>query len=450
MRGGGFRRRLIVAFVLVAAVSAGVLAVASFALVRQARLRDFLHAKAFEAGVDLKQAQLLRPTPQALSQGPNGFLAAYRGTPAVLIFPRRTQVPSDPAVNPPIPAALRHLAAAGQLGYARINVGRTPYLVIGGSAPDSAAQLYFFFSEASLDGELGQFRNALLAGWAGVVVLALLVGRVLAKRTLDPVKRASQAAKSIADGRLGTRLEVRAPDEFGAWAVAFNDMADALEAKIEHERRFTSDVAHELRTPVTALVAEASLLAEHVADLPERARRPTELLIADIRRLRTLVDELMEISRLDAGSEPVQAQLVEVREFVAAVLRDRGWAGRVTLQGEPVVVSTDPRRLERIIANLVGNALEHGGAGVRVAVGSGGGVVHVDVADAGPGIAPEHAPQVFERFYKADPARTSPGSGLGLAIALENARLLGGNISLSSESGPGAVFRLVLPDESES
>jgi two-component system sensor histidine kinase MtrB len=456
MRPGGFRRRLIIAFVLVAAVSAGALAAASFALVRQARLTDFLHAKAFEARVDLEQAQGLKPTPQVLSPAPNGFLQEY-GRPTLLIFPGRDRVPSDPAVDPPIPGSLRRLAATGQLGYTTIDEHGTPYLVIGGRAAGSVAQLYFFFSEAGLDGELGQFRNALIAGWVGVVVLALLVGRALARRTLEPVARASLAAKAIATGQLGTRLEIRGRDEFGAWAVAFNDMADALEAKIaalssaqQRERRFTSDVAHELRTPVTALVAEASLLAGHVAGLPESARRPTELLITDVRRLRTLVDDLMEISRLDAGTEPAQVQRVELRDFAATVLAARAWDAGVALAGGPVDITTDPRRLERIVVNLVGNALEHGRVDVTVAIGLDGGVAYVDVADAGPGVAAEHIAHLFERFYKADPARTGPGSGLGLAIAIENAKLLGGDISVSSELGHGCVFRLTLPLESES
>lgn len=445
MRRGGFRRRLIVAFVLVAAVSSGALAVASYLLVRQARLTDFLHEKQFVATVDLEQARGLPPT-----VNPAEFLRSYQGTPAILDFPGRTRIASDPRVNPPIPGAVQQLVDAGQLGYAEMTVGRTRYLMIGGRAAGSQARLYFFFSEQGIWTDLALLRTRLLIAWLGVVALALVIGRVLARRTLDPVARASQAARAIAHGQLGTRLEVRAPDEFGAWAVAFNDMADALEAKIEHERQFTSDVAHELRTPVTALVAAASLLDEQVAGLPDGARRPTELLIADVRRLRTLVDELMEISRLDAGSEPVQAQQFELREFTAALLRARGWVDQVTLAGEPVVVSTDPRRLERIIANLVGNALEHGRVDVRVDIGVGDSVIYVTVTDAGPGIAPPHAGHVFERFYKADPARARSGSGLGLAIALENARLLGGEITLSTQVGHGCVFRLSLPAVSES
>jgi two-component system sensor histidine kinase MtrB len=284
------------------------------------------------------------------------------------------------------------------------------------------------------------------------VLLAALAGVVLARATLRPVGRASAAAHSLAEGLLETRLPVEGQDEFGAWAQSFNEMAAALEAKIAalsaaqaRERRFTSDVAHELRTPLTALVGEASLLAEHLDRMPSESRRPAELLIADVGRLRRLVEELMEISRFDAGAESVQAEEVDVAALVAATLRARGWDGRVRLDGDGLKLTSDPRRLERIVGNLVGNALEHSASEVSVRIASGNGDAVVEVADDGPGIAPEHLPHLFERFYKADAARSGGGTGLGLAIAQENARLLGGEIQVASEPGAGSRFTLRLP-----
>jgi two-component system sensor histidine kinase MtrB len=300
---GGLRQRLIIAFVLVAAVSAGTLAVASYLLVRQARLHGSLTTSAVEAREDLNLAATIS------SREAGEFVRAYeqRGTHAVLILSGGRRVVSNAQVNPPIPAVLQGLVRQGQLGYQRMGVAGLPYLVVAGRVPGSAAQLYLFFPEQSIERNLAQLRNTLAAAWLGVVLVAALVGRALARRTLGPVARASEAARLMAGGRLDTRLPAGA-DEFGAWAAAFNEMADALEAKIAalsaaqaRELRFTANVAHELRTPLAALVAEASLLSGQVSHLPDPARRPVELLIADVSRLRTLVDELMEISRLDAG-----------------------------------------------------------------------------------------------------------------------------------------------------
>ena len=284
------------------------------------------------------------------------------------------------------------------------------------------------------------------------MVAAGLAGALVARRTLAPVARASTAAHSLAEGLLDTRLPVESSDEFGLWATSFNEMADALETKITalseaqaRERRFTADVAHELRTPLTAIVNEASLLAEHVDRMPAEARRPAELLVEDVKRLRDLVEDLMEISRLDAGTQPVRTERVDLGSLVEAAVRARGWQERVQVDAVPVLVVTDPMRVERIVANLVGNALEHGGRDVTVRVGADELSAFVEVADRGRGIAREDLPHLFERFYKADTARTRRGTGLGLAIALESARLLGGDIEVWSEAGVGSRFTLRLP-----
>jgi two-component system sensor histidine kinase MtrB len=370
----------------------------------------------------------------------------------VLVFPGGLRVPSDTQVNPPIPAELVDVVHQGQLGYQRVHIAGRPYLILGGQVPQSGAQLYLFFSEQDIEHALAQLRNTLVGGWLGVLLVAALIGNALARRTLGPVARASEAARLIADGRLDTRLPAGAGDEFGAWAAAFNEMADALEVKIAalsaaqaRELRFTANVAHELRTPLTALVAAASLLSEQARHLPDEARRPVELLTADVSRLRVLVDELMEISRLDAGSEPVQHRMADVHSIATALISARGWQDKVVVDDQPLTLSTDPRRIERILANLLENAMEHSGRDVRVRITALGTHASIAVADGGPGIPPEQLPLIFERFYKADSARASAGSGLGLAIALENARLLGGDISVSSDVRRGSVFRLTLP-----
>jgi two-component system sensor histidine kinase MtrB len=448
--------------VLAVGIGAGALALGSYFLVRQTRLDDSLDQAETQARANLLAAAGMSPS----TPDPQRFVRQYeqRGVHAVLLVARRRYA-SDARINPRIPADLRRLAADGQLGFERFDVGASPHLVIGGRPPRSDAELYFFFPESRIHDDLLDLRNVLLAGWVVVVLIAGLTGRALARRVLEPVAKASEAARSMASGALDTRLPADTRDEFGAWAASFNEMADTLEAKITalseaeaRERRFTADVAHELRTPLAALVGEASMLREHLDRMPEETRRPAELLVQDVGRLRRLVDDLMEISRLDAGHEIAHVERVDLSALTSSAIRVRHWQEQVEQSGDDAVVAmTDPRRAERILVNLVGNAIAHGGRGVRVRVGRDPGWVLVEVSDEGPGIAPEHLPHLFERFYKADPARSSSqpvtaetsGSGLGLAIAMENTKLLGGELEVSSKLGVGTRFLLRLPDQAQ-
>jgi signal transduction histidine kinase len=445
---GRLRRRLTVAFVLVAGVSAAVLAAGAYLMVRQARLDDSLQQAAVDARYQLIVARQFLPLDDERAAS---LLASFENSGRHVLLTTGTGTAASNDTFAPAPGGqLRAEVAAGQLAYERTT---RPYLLlVGGRIPGSTAELYVVHTEDRIYHDLDQLRYALLAGWIAVVVLAAGVGHVLARRTLEPVGRASRAARAVAEGLLATRLPVRGRDEFGAWAASFNDMAEALQTKIAalsaaqaRERRFTADVAHELRTPVTALVAEASLLGERLDRIPADARRPAELLVADVVRLRRLLEELMEISRLDAGQEPVCAQPVDPTALLRSIVESRGWRDRVTVTGDPVVVHTDPRRLERIFANLIANAVEHGAGAVRASICVDGSTAAISVTDEGPGIAPEHLPHLFDRFYKADPSRSGRGSGLGLAIAQENARLLGGRLRVRSEVGAGTEFRFELP-----
>jgi signal transduction histidine kinase len=442
------------AFVLAAGLSAAVLAGSSYLVVREARLSDSVDRAIDQSRFNLVLAgETLEQPPTA--ENVATLLDAYerRGVFVTVGSTGQREFSSSLSVGArQVPQDLRELVANGELSYERAEIGDVPYLVVGGRVPGRDTDLYYFFSEERLWDELAQLRNILLIALFAVVVLAALAGIVLARRTLVPVARASAAARSLAEGLLETRLPTERTDEFGAWAASFNEMAEALEAKITalsdaqaRERRFTADVAHELRTPLTALVAEASLLAEQLDRMPTDVRRPAELLVADVRRLADLVEDLMEISRLDAGQARPREDDVDLSSLAAAIVRSRRWDGRVRVEGDEVVVSSDPRRLERIVSNLVANALEHGGREVGVRVGRDGLGPFVEVTDHGPGIRREDLPHVFDRFYKTDPSRATPGSGLGLAIALENARLLGGDIDVWSEVGTGTRFTLRLP-----
>ena len=441
------RRRLTIALMLAVGLSAGALAAGLVLRRPHNLLSDSVDSSARQARTNLKIA------PAYLKVSRHALLKAYEraggGFETVGIGPAGPFSSSFEEGPRQVPATLRKIVRDGDIGYERERVAGTRYLIVGGPSGDT--QLYFFFSEQKIWHELADLRNILLIGVGVLVVLATLIGWALARRTLRPVAQASGAARSLAEGLLETRLPVEGRDEFGVWAQSFNEMAAALESKISalsaaqaRERRFTADVAHELRTPLTALVGEASLLAEHLDAMPGQAKRPAELLIADVRRLRRLVDDLMEISRLDAGVESVRAESVDVGALVVGAVRSRGWDGQVRLDATSVRVTSDPRRLERIVVNLVDNALTHGGSGVTVHVGRDGSGAVVEVADRGPGIAPEHLAHLFDRFYKADPSRAGHGTGLGLAIAQENARLLGTTIEAWSEPGQGTRFTLKL------
>ena len=437
------RRRLTLVLALAVGLSAAALAAGSYFVVRHNLLADSV-----DSAIDQtrRNIDVEREFPGTTSD----LVQAYKSRGDFLTVATsggKTYLSGTGVTLRSVPAELRRLVARGQLGYQRATVAGEHFLVTGAPA-SNGTRLYFFFSEQGLRHELVVLRNILLAGVGIFVVLAALVGFVLARSALRPVARASSAAHSLAEGLLETRLPVEGKDEFGAWAQSFNEMAAALEAKIAalsaaqaRERRFTADVAHELRTPLTALVGEASLLADHLDAMPPESRRPAELLIADVARLRRLVEELMEISRFDAGAEDLQAEEVDVAALVAATVQSRGWDGSVRVEGDGLTLTTDPRRLERIVANLVDNAFEHGGSAVTVRIGE----REVEVADDGPGIAPEHLPHLFERFYKADEARSGGGTGLGLAIARENALLLGGDLVVESEPGAGSRFTLRLP-----
>ncbi len=453
IRPGRLRRRLTIAFMLVAGLSGAALAAGSYLVARESRLDDSVERALDQSRFNLEFASSVLASPQSRTEAVRQLLDALerRSGFATAVRVEGQDFSSSISIRPALaPPDLVAQVRRGQLTYQRTEFGGVPYLVVGGRV--SGAELYFFFSEAQLFDELGQLRTILLVGLALLVLVAGGVGTLVARRTLAPVAEASAAARSLAEGLLATRLPPGGRDEFGAWAASFNEMADALEGKIAalseaqaRERRFTSDVAHELRTPVTALVGEASLLSEHLDRMPPEARRPAELVVADIARLRRLVEDLMEISRLDAGQGAVRLEPVDLASLVDATIRARGWIDRVRIQGADAVVESDRRRLEQIVANLVGNALEHGGRDVAVRTGADDAGAFVEVEDQGGGMTPEHLERIFDRFYKADPSRTGAGSGLGLAIALENARLLGGDIEVWSELDRGSRFTLRLP-----
>ena len=351
-----------------------------------------------------------------------------------------------------IDPALRSIVAGGQLGYAWQELRGRSVLVVGGrqgGPPD----LYFVFDAGGVDDALLQLRLGLGAAALIAVLLALGTAGIIARGILRPVAAAGAVAREIAAGDLSARVEAGGRDELGRLAGELNRMADSLggtvarlEAAQQQNRRFVADVAHELRTPLTALVAEASLIESGLGELPPDARRAAELLVADVRRLRILVDDLLEISRFDAEAERAALEPIDLGRVITSAVAARLPGAAITLPAARVIVDSDPRRLDRILGNLLDNARAHApGASVEVSLTLTGRGAVVVVADRGPGVGGDALAHLFERFYKADPSRSGGSSGLGLAIAAEHAALVGATLRARSRPGGGLIFALTLP-----
>ena len=455
------RPRLVVTFALVVAVTSAAVAVTSYYITREAVLRRAESVAEREAKALLADVAETLPARPGRTQVADLVerLKARGGAEfdVVAVSDDGTFETSSISLSADsVPPALAGPVDAGRVALVRASASGDPYVVVGGR-PAGLPAFYLFFPLSEVTADLALLRNVLAAVGVAAVLLSALVGAAAARGLLRPLRQARTAAHRLEVGLLGTRLPEGGGDEFADLGHAFNRMAEALEASIAdlrsleaNHRQFVADVSHELRTPLTALTTAADVLESHREGLDEAGSRAARLLVRESHRLATLVEDLMEISRLDAGAAPMAWEPVDVVHLVTAAVASRGWSGSqvhvATSNAEGATTVADPRRLDAIVANLVGNALEHGAPPVRVLVTATAEEVVVVVADAGPGIPPDHLARIFDRFYKADPARPGGrGSGLGLAIARENARLHGGDLTVSSPPGSGATFTLRLP-----
>ena len=330
---------------------------------------------------------------------------------------------------------------------------------------DYALFLVYDFSQVA--DTLVLVQRVLIAGGAILLLTITGISWYVARRSLQPVAEAAQTAEKVAAGKLEERMKVRGQDELARLSTSFNRMADSLaeqivqlEALSQMQQRFVSDVSHELRTPLTTVRMAAEVLYLSRDEFSTVNARSTELLYDQVERFQGLLNDLLEISRFDAGA----AQLAETKTDVEAVVSRamataQPWAEKagsnvkVTIVGAEkgqrgVYASMDPRRIERIIRNLILNAVEHGeGNPIEVFIGEDSDAVAVAVRDHGIGLSEEDAVRVFERFWRKDPARarTTGGSGLGLSIARADAQLHGGALEAWGKPGVGSTFRLTLP-----
>ena len=360
----------------------------------------------------------------------------------------------DPSV---ITAELRALVSSGRVGWQRVPYSGGVWLVVGmqlriSGGGTSGVEVYVLRSFTSEDQVVDELaRNAWLIGGAGLL-FALGLGFLAARGVLRPVRELRMAAWQLGQGDLSARVPVRGRDELAAVASTFNSTASSLEHHVGElrrmeadARRFVADVSHELRTPLAAMTAVTDLLDAETATLPGVAGQAARLVNRETQNLTRLVNDLIEVTRFDSGTAALAPDDVDVAEVVSRTLQMRGFDVSADLPAG-VRARLDPRRLDVIVANLVGNALRHGDPPVSVRLSVVESSLVIEVADSGPGLAEDVLPHVFARFYKADSARRrSEGSGLGLAIAWENARLHGGTLVAANRPGGGALFTLRLP-----
>ena len=338
-----------------------------------------------------------------------------------------------------------------------------PGLAIGGVI-NSRDQLYYLFPLTQQQQTLQLVQQALLGGGLVLVVLLAAIVSLVTRWVVVPIRDAAAAAKRLSAGQLDERMPVRGTDDLAALARSFNEMAGSLQEKLREleelsqvQRQFVSDVSHELRTPLTTIRIAADILFEMREQLEASAGRSAELLQSQLERFESLLVDLLEISRYDANAATLDAESADVCDLVRRAAADaeqlaarRGTRIDFRLPPEPCVAEVDRRRVERILRNLLDNAVEHGeGRDVVVTVAGDRDAVAVAVRDHGCGFGPAEAQMVFDRFWRADPARarTTGGTGLGLAIALEDARLHHGWLQAWGERGTGSVFRLTVPRE---
>jgi two-component system, OmpR family, sensor histidine kinase MtrB len=342
----------------------------------------------------------------------------------------------------------------------RVRVGDELNIVIGQPLPGDGA--YFeFFSLDEVNSTLRSVQLSLILGTAITTALAVLAGQFAARRAVRPVGVAAQAAKAIAGGRLDTRLEPTDDPDLSVLANSFNDMAAALQTRIERDARFASDVSHELRSPLMTLSASVEVMDARRDEMPERAQSALDLLKSDVVRFQGLVEDLLEISRFDAGAVRLHLEELLAAEFVrnaVAVSSVPTTPIAVSPRCEMVLIKGDRRRLARVVANLIDNARLHGSGSPEVSItevepaGEPITRIRIAVEDHGPGVPEHERTLVFERFARGGVAGRragNDGAGLGLSLVDEHVRMHGGRVWVEDrmDGDSGARFVIELPAE---
>ena len=463
-RKWGLRRRILLIFTLGALLLSVVLASVTYGLARSSVVQQQDEAARELARNNANEAaQRLQSNP-ATAEPTVRFLSDDRGVEFPLVFyngawtPGRTgfdetQLPQafrDRIISDGVPARM----------IVDVDVDGDLYLAVG--YPIQAAAAYVeFFSLADVNSTLDSVRLSLILGTIITTALGVLAGTFAARRAVRPVGVAAQAAKAIAGGRLDTRLELTEDPDLSVLANSFNDMATALENRIERDARFASDVSHELRSPLMTLSASVEVMEGRRDEMPERAQAALDLLKSDVVRFQGLVEDLLEISRFDAGAVRLNLEELLVAEFVRQAVRISSLPGTevdVSERSEMVLINGDRRRLARVVANLIDNARLHGDGhpevAIRVVDAANQPVtkVRISVEDHGPGVPESERSLIFERFARGGVAGRragNDGAGLGLSLVDEHVRMHGGRVWVEDrlDGEPGARFVIELDAE---
>ena len=459
---------LIIGLFLVDKVDGGVLRAKRDAAVNQAKI-GLPQAQLVLSDVDAAVYADVSDAQQQLTTDltANGTSA---GLFSIKIMPVSDTVAAQPA-GPVIPQGLRDTVQAGNLAVQYAPVPQTSVssrvvsgLIVGEpvKARSGLFELYYLFPLTAEAQTISLIQRTVLVSGLALVILVLGIALLVTRQVVRPVRVAAETAGRLAAGDLSKRIAVSGTDDLARLGESFNDMASSLQRQIRRledlsrlQRRFTSDVSHELRTPLTTVRMASEFLYAGRADFPPELARSAELMHDELDRFESLLGDLLEISRYDAGVANLESEPADIRGVVAstveanAVLAARHGSEVVVEQPDvPVTVDMDSRRVERILRNLLGNALDHGeGRPVVITIGYDADAVAVTVRDHGVGLRPGESGLVFNRFWRGDTSRSrlTGGTGLGLAISLEDARLHDGWLQAWGERGRGAQFRLTLP-----
>ena len=372
-----------------------------------------------------------------------------------------------------VPENLRNFVTEGQISYQFATTTRSDghlynALFIGTPTDTDipGLQVYLVYSMENEESTVALMQGILAMAGVVVVVLLVAIAWLATQQVTAPVRSASRIAQRLAAGHLRERMVVEGEDEMARLALSFNDMAEKLSEQITQleeygnlQRQFTSDVSHELRTPLTTVRMAADMIADDADSFEPHTKRATELMTRELDRFESLLNDLLEISRHDAGVADLSSSRMDARTPVTAAWESTQHLAEeldvqvtIDMPEDAVWMTGDSRRIERIMRNLIANAIDHSeGNPVEVKLASTDAAVAITVTDGGIGLKPGQEELVFNRFWRADASRKrhSGGTGLGLAIAREDSELHGGILDAAGTEGVGSQFRLVLPREPE-